>query len=405
LIGVHLDQVLIVERGTGRILDRWSESSHFRTGNKKEIQQRAIAKMLVAICEFDKNPKAVFHGGLPVLDLGGSYAYLHATPVYILAAKYSGPAIDKLKRYIDSILQNSVRSAPNLLYFFGSKSGGLRGTAGQVASALEKLLLDANMPPYGEVRRPVFAYAAIAALSLVGITATGEAIVQKYVSAKVQGANELNRALTDFAPSAGAIVPPQMRIIAGDAGHAAQGGATALQPAAIAPGSAATATLGGLTPAQLLTWQLDRSLMRLPAAAGGVPGSMVDGVVEAALAKLSNFDWETSAKLYPLNRFDLSTQALSGDLAGAADLASRFSQDVPISLTDQGVKVGLFSTSSDESSIFAPGGTQPPASIVASASAGAGADGAVSANAAGAAIPAAAQTISNAASAVRGLAR
>lgn len=223
LIGVHLDQVLIVERGTGRILDRWSESSHFGTGNKKEIQQRAIAKMLVAICELDKNPKAVFHGGLPVLDLSGSYAYLHATPVYILAAKYSGPAIDKLKRYIDSALQSSVRAAPDLLYFFGTKSGGLRGTAGQVASALEKLLLDANMPPYGEVRRPVFAYAAIAALSLVGITATGEAIVQKYVSAKVQGANELNRALTDFAPSAGAIVPPQMRIIAGDAGHAAQG--------------------------------------------------------------------------------------------------------------------------------------------------------------------------------------
>src|SRR5258706_15328616 len=145
MIGVRLDQVLIVERGSHRILDEWSGGSKSRMEDEKAAPGKATAMMLAAIGAFARDSKAVFHGGISSLDLGRTHVQLYATPTYVLGARYGGPALGKLDQHIDAALRNALRATPELLHWIGGAPEDLKGTAGKIASTLEKLLLDANL--------------------------------------------------------------------------------------------------------------------------------------------------------------------------------------------------------------------------------------------------------------------
>ena len=408
LIGVHLGQVLIIERGTRRILDEWSDSSNAARGAERSGSQRAGANIPAAIGELERNPKAFFHGGIRTLDLGTSHVHLYATPAYILAAKYDGPAIGKLERHIDAALRVSLAKTPALLYFVGGKSAGLQGIANRVALTIEKILLDANLPPHGKARRPIFAYAAIAALCLAGITATGEAIYLRYPVWQDVKLDQVKPAGMDLAAATSAAAPPTVHFEAGEGGHAASaaGWGMAAVPASAAPAQ----QLLAVQSSELLRWQMDRALMQFALAADvkpeTAPVSLVDNAVKSGLAQLAKFGQGSGAELNSLNRLEVSSQPFTKDLPGTAYPAAGSPQSTPISVTDQGVKLGLFSTGGDRNSIFSPiengmalGGTAAGNL----ASEGTGAAGGAISNVAGATMPAVNQTLSSAGAAVHAL--
>ena len=114
LIGVRLDQILIVERGTGRIIGEWCDSSKIWKGNSEASRQSVRANMLAAVGEFEKNPDAIFRGKVRALDHDGLRTHVHATSSYILGARYAGAAIRKLDGHIDAALRKSLGTAPAL---------------------------------------------------------------------------------------------------------------------------------------------------------------------------------------------------------------------------------------------------------------------------------------------------
>jgi hypothetical protein len=412
LIGVRLDQILIVERGTGRLIGEWSDSSKIWKGNSAARRQSVKASMLAAIGEFEKNPEVIFRGKVRALDHDGLRTHLHATPSYILGARYAGPAIRKLDRHIDAALRKSLGTAPALLSFMGGTAAELQGFATQAASAIEKRLLEANLPPHGKVSRPVFAYAAAAALGLVFISATGDAIVQRYAASRTIPAYDLKHSAKGEMAIPATPESMAVAIRAADGDREVPGGRRVpAEGAEAAPGSGASAgTLPGAAPAELASWQINRALLQLSQADGSevtaAPAAIVDDAVKSALAQLPNFDQGSGVKLDSLNRFDPSSQAAPSDLASAAGFASSSLRATGISVSDRGVQVGLFSLSSDGNSTFSPGGlgltSEAPAGLTSGESAGA-ANGV--STAASAATSAAAQTLNSATATVRGLAR
>jgi hypothetical protein len=390
---VRLDQILIVERGTGRVIGEWSDSSKIWKGNSAPARQSVKANMLAAIGEFEKDPDAIFRGKVRALDHDGLRTHVHATPSYILGARYAGPAIRKLERHIDAALRKSLSTAPALLYLTKGTSAELQGFATQAASAIERLLLEANLPPYGKVSRPVFAYAAAAALGAVFVTATGDAIVQKYAASRtIAEQGSMRGAKVDTVNPASMAVSIRAadgyREIPSSGGRPQAAGTPAKNPQATpASGPPAEALPGAGTPTATI--------------------SMVDNAVKSALSQLPNFDRGTGVKLDSLNRFDPSSQPAANDLPGTAGSAPASLQASGISVSDRGVQVGLFSLSSDGNSTLAPAGLGPgsaaPSGLASGESAGAATG--LSPNAAGAATSAAAQTMNNAVTAVRGLGR
>jgi hypothetical protein len=408
LIGLRLGQLLIIERGTGRVIDEWSESPASGNGQPTAAPRSLKLDMLAAVGDLERNPKAIFQGGLRTLNVGEAHVHLHATPAYILAAAYGGPAIGELEGHIDAALRKSLGATPALNYFTGGKIEELKGVASQLAPAIEKLLLDANLPPHGKKPHPTFAYTAIAALTLAGVTATGEAIVR--IASPGFTSNDLKAPGIPGALSANAVTPVQLGAAGGGATDS-DSGAMPHEPAngRVAPGQdAASAPVLAAEPAELLTWQINSSLLKL-SLQGDIEtpaqDTIVDSAVKSALSQLPNFD--SGVRLDSLNRFELSAQA---DLSGLQAPAARSLQVPPVSVSDHGVQVGLFSLSSDGSSVFSfdPSSAGNLAGSNSIAGAGAGVNSAVGGVSSGAtegAAPAAAQTLNNVTAPLRGLAR
>jgi hypothetical protein len=422
LIGLRLGQVLIIERGTGRVMDEWSDRPVSGNGYAAGRPQSLKPDMLAAVGDLERNPKAIFHGGLRALNVGESHVHLHATPAYILAAAYCGPAIRKLERHIDAALRKSLGSTPALMYFTGGGSAELQGVASELASAIEKLLLDANLPPYGKAAHPTFAYTAIAALTLAGITATGEAILQTYPSLHFT-TEDFKAPAIPMAPPQNAVTPAPAQIGAADRGGAEpESGAMPHKPAkamaAPAQGVAGAPVLA-VDSGDLLAWEVNRSLLKLSlndnfgTPAG--PDTIVDSAVKSVLSQLPILDPGSGVELDALNRFDFSTQVDMSDLQAPASSSLRLPA---ISVTDQGVQVGLFSLSGGGSSIFSlepmsSAGNVGGANAIAGAGTGVNsvaggvnsAVGAVNSNITEGAVPAVTQTLNNVTGPLRGLAR
>ncbi len=415
VIGVRLDQVLIVERGSHRILDEWSGGSKGRMEEEKAAPRKATAMMLAAIGAFAKDPKSVFHGGISSLDLGRTHVQLYATPTYVLGARYGGPALGKLDQHIDAALRNALRATPELLHWIGGAPEDLKGTAGKIASTLEKLLLDANLPPHGEVQRPIFAYATIAGLCLASITATGDAIMRQTVAPKKESADDLQHVVMGIAASTKGVTLSELRVDVAAGGDAVRLSGLVESPSAgNALNKSIKSALGNVTvtshflfaqPSDLLTAQLNRSLLQFSLAGMGrtpLTPDDVDGTVETAVANLGNFDWGAATKMGAFKRFDLTSPSPKLDLQ-RKDLASGLLQGVPVSVTDQGVRVGLFSIGSDGGSLFSSSASGVTSGMTTNA--GSGVEAGTNGFGTGATTQTVAQPLNTVTSTVRGLPR
>ncbi len=395
LIGLSLEDVLIVERNTGRILDEWHGGLKRPEGTARTQPRDSIASLLAAIGALEANPKALFHSGVRPIDLDGGRAHLHMTPAYILATRYGGPAVRKLERHAGAALQKSLKSAPSLLFFTGGDAGVLQGSAQQVAAAIEQLLLQANLPPHGRKPRPVFAYTAAAILSLCGIAGTGEAIVHTYDAGSFFaeefgfGRNVPSRPIplraapvdeaavirgqAEAANRGPASVDSGALPYYSDKKHATASSTASSQSnekqatassAAGAQSSEKQATASSAAGAQSQaaqqdqspSWKPNPSLPQLSTAESGrqpdAVASVVDNATKAALAQLRNFDEKVPINAGSMRPAYFAPQNGGGEFTSAMPALPGAWRTNAISLSSQEVRVGLFSTGNSGSTLF-----------------------------------------------------
>src|SRR5258706_5631593 len=202
--------------------------------------------------------------------------------------------------------------------------------------------------PHGEVQRPIFAYATIAALCLASITATGDAIMRQTVAPKKESADDLQHVVMGIAASTKGVTLSELRVDVAAGGEAVRLSGLVESPSAgNALSKSIKSALGNVTvtshflfaqPSDLLTAQLNPSLLQFSLAGMGrtpLTTDDVDGTVETAVANLGNFDSGAATKIGAFKRFDLTFPYPTLDLQ-RKDLASGLLQGVPVSVTDQG---------------------------------------------------------------------
>jgi hypothetical protein len=407
VIGIRLHRVLIVERGTGLVLDDWSAGSKARGASGDVRQQRLVSDIRSATDTFSKSWSSGSSGPRP-FDFAGTRVHVCANPSYIVAAACSGEGTRLLEDNIGAALRRSREVTPALRGSTGAGLAELHGTAGKVAATMEQLLADEKLPGHAEAPRPLFAYGAIAVILLAGITVTGEALLNNFRAWHGISSRELEGDMAKQAPSGVAATRLLVRPEIGEGGHAVRGSlAEPMKPAL--SGEAAAEHGLFIPPAELAAWQLNRSLLQFPAATIPAPGaSFIDEATRSALSQLPNFDAAFGAKIETSTRFDAVIQ---DGVSPAFDRASALFQAPPIAVSDQGVKVGLFSTGSGSSlfspvqSGFASGVGLGSASEGNLASSSSGIATGVTANGVGAVPQAVTQTLGNATSTLRGLGR
>jgi len=390
VIGISLNRVLIVERDSGYVFDEWDAVS--KTEDETcETRSAIVAK----VGEIAKGTPS--SGGFSPIEYGGGRIHIHARPTYITAACFSGRGVRPLGPLVQAAFIEALRTGNVPLHFTRCSPAEFRGASELVAAATEKLLLDADLPPHGKVPRPIFAYSAIAGLSLLGIAATGDIIAERYGAeisswAENFGQNPTERSLV---VKAGGSQQPQQQsgnesgsAISADAGtilgRAVGGSRTNTKSAS--NNDIAITQFAGVPQAQFLTWEIDRSLMQFSLAtdvrAAGAPVSLVDDALKSALAQLPKFDPGLGAKPLSWTNFNGSSQPGARGLTGKG-----YSNSLPpVSVDDQGFRVGLFSTGGN--SVFGSAGAgQASGSATAedAAGSGAGSAGALNSNLAGAA--------------------
>lgn len=345
VIGVRLDRAIIVDRSSGEIAGEWSGPLK-RHEPKTEAGRRAL---LAATAAFAQDPRAAYGEGRRVLDLGASRIHIYATPGYILAVEHSGPGSRKLVGAIDIALRKSLESFPGFISMITGKATELQGLARKAGPALEKYLAQANLPPYGEVQRPIFAYTAIAIVSIAGITATSEAILKKYVSGPSSEAG-LGAPPKLVGQTAGA----SQIVSVSTLGSASEFGRPLkrVQPAQhVIPAAPQRPNLSAVqsTPPSPAKTTTEAAIAK---AEERVP--ITNGIVESALSSLPNFDQGAGLELKSLSQIDLSVQSETNGISSAVSVPAGLLQGQPVTVSDQGVMVGLFSTGGGGNSLLSP---------------------------------------------------
>jgi hypothetical protein len=337
LIGVRLKQVSLTERGTGQIIDH-AAGDFQRVG----IEAAHLANLLAAISRFERNPDAAFLRGLHSVNLGHSLAYIHGSPQHIRAAEFEGPSIKQLQQLIGEVTRRPLQASVAAVSI--SPDGG-KGAAKRIAASLVKALVAADLPPFGVRPRPLFSYGAIAAVSLLLITATGEALLKPGQFFWEQPAAVDARDMEGDAKGIGIKADDKTN----DLIHA---NAT-LEITSRREVTAAKEQNGPFFEVSgspdLISWQLNRALLKFTAAEPAPAALDLDRFIEAGLAGLSQSKLEGLPNLNLTRGLTSDAQALDTD--GLTGAAGRSLPSLPVSVTGQGFSVGLFSLSSDGSAV------------------------------------------------------
>ncbi|MGA7324088.1 MAG: hypothetical protein WBX25_06315, partial [Rhodomicrobium sp.] len=81
---------------------------------------------------------------------------------------------------------------------------------------------------------------------------------------------------------------------------------------------------------------------------------ITNGIVESALSSLPNFDQGAGLELKSLSQIDLSVQSETNGISSAVSVPAGLLQGQPVTVSDQGVMVGLFSTGGGGNSLLSP---------------------------------------------------
>ncbi len=341
VIGVRLDSAIVVDRSSGEIAGEWS-------GPLKRDEQKAEARrqaLHAAIAAYAADARAAFGEGRRVLDLGASRVHIFATPGYILAVEHSGPGSRKLTGVIDIALRKSLESAPGFISLITGKATELQGLASKAGPALEKSLARANLPPYGEAQRPIFAHTAVAIITIAGITATSEAILKKYVSGPNSEAGlAAPSKLSDHKTGASQTVSVSTLGSASEIGRPAKRVRPARHTTPDAPQPVNLPVSEALPPSPAKP-ALEKAEERV---------TIAKGIVDSALSNLPNFDQGAGLDLKSWNQIDINVQSDTNNISSAVSVPAGLLQGQPVTVSDQGVMVGLFSTGGGGNSLLSP---------------------------------------------------
>ncbi len=94
--GANFARILLLERGSGRLLAQW------RPGGDARDNPELISGMIAAISEFASTVLSERHGELRTLDLGGSQIFLRASARVILAAEVVGSPSRRDQQNLDA---------------------------------------------------------------------------------------------------------------------------------------------------------------------------------------------------------------------------------------------------------------------------------------------------------------
>jgi hypothetical protein len=151
---VCVEQVLLIERGSGLMLDAWTVPEG-PTKREQKANPSLIAGLLAAINEFSREALKGDASGLRTLDIGRAHIYLRATPKYIMAVKASGAGAPRLAPHVDAVLRHTLAD-------LGEDGGGQQGSAQKAGAALEeRVLSDASLLEGDTKRSPSFLYAVL----------------------------------------------------------------------------------------------------------------------------------------------------------------------------------------------------------------------------------------------------
>ncbi len=128
----QLKRVLLLERGSGRVLAAWPD--HEPGAGREEITSGLIA----AVTEFVATAYAGRGGELRMLDLGASGVALRASARLIVAAEIVGALTPASERRLDAAFQHFVE---------GRESEGGDGDAAELAQSLAGALRPERKPP------------------------------------------------------------------------------------------------------------------------------------------------------------------------------------------------------------------------------------------------------------------
>ncbi|MFO1115651.1 MAG: OmpA family protein [Beijerinckiaceae bacterium] len=97
-----LRRLLLVERGSGRLIAGWGADED--TGDQSEL----VSGLIAAITEFASSVYGARGGELRTLDLGGSRVFLRGAPLYLAAAECAGALKPEHERELDDAFLSLV---------------------------------------------------------------------------------------------------------------------------------------------------------------------------------------------------------------------------------------------------------------------------------------------------------
>ncbi len=97
-----VEEIYLIRRGTGELLERWPEEVH---GQNRD---QAMSGVLTAINEFASEAFSTQGSALREIDLGDSRVFLRASPTFLLAAKCAGSAPASVEQIVDEEVLNAI---------------------------------------------------------------------------------------------------------------------------------------------------------------------------------------------------------------------------------------------------------------------------------------------------------
>lgn len=167
---LEVEELFLIRRGTGALVDHWPESA--RTRDRDQV----VSGILAAINDFATEAFQGEGSALRKVDLEGSQVYLRASPEYLLAVRCAGTAPRAIEKVIDDEFLATIEHhhAELVAYPPGAmpdadRSELLAGLSKRLESSIEEKRSELLAPPFGI--RPLPLAAALLALMLV--TAAG----------------------------------------------------------------------------------------------------------------------------------------------------------------------------------------------------------------------------------------
>lgn len=97
----ELQELLLIRRGSGLLLDHWFADETRKESEDVKGREQMVSGMISAITDFSEEAFAGNHQSLRAMDIGGRRVYLRAAPAYLVVAIFSGSMAKKTERALD----------------------------------------------------------------------------------------------------------------------------------------------------------------------------------------------------------------------------------------------------------------------------------------------------------------